>query len=506
MIIYEEILYPKYYCDKMLKEYDAIEAQSKEVWEAIDRETSKKTEGMTEEELHQRLTDYGLGLGLEDNTSYKEAWDALRERTSKLNKHVIHIYIHKVGKDGIIEDVKRVVNSCEQSEYRDYVEYNKQILDKYQRAHIKPPKDFERETRESFEGCYNYIISYLDIPLDIFKEDPVYSKKVFSIVEDRVALWYEKPTKWKSKPEKVEAPELPRVSFRFPSTYQQGLTKANLRLFDNKIPLSALQQIEIDVTPKKGGLTTTYSVYVDMTAPELEGTENVTEYDESVHNMAVSIASSNEYGFFTAKQLATALYYGDNPNKSKASAQQVGAVTKSIEKLRHVDITVDWTEHIKLNSEDQLPEDASYKVRGYMLPVEEHEVIINGQKVKGYRIIAEPPLYKYARSVGQIGATPVKMLNVPINLDQQKLVLRDFLLKEIAHIKNTKSWNRTITTNRLLGIAGEDPETITKQKKSKLLTAVKEMLEHWTKEKDIEGYTVDLAQKGAIKSFTIQTQ
>ena len=498
MIIYEQILYPKYYCGKMLELHHEIDTQAKKLWEENSLAYDKKTEGMTKEEIDQRLKDYGLGLGLE-LPSRAEEWEEIREKTSKLRKAVLQLYLHVRGKDGIIEDVEQVVNSCEQSEYIQYVEYNKEVLERYKTDGIKPPTELRKEAIESFEGCYNYIVKYLEEPLEIFENEPDYRLKVLSIVEDRVALWYEKP-------KKIEAPELPRVSFRFPSIYQQGLTKANLRVFDNRIPLSELKQGAIDVTPKKGGLTTTYYVYVDMTSPELEGTENITEYDESVHNMAVSIASSNEYGFFTAKQLATALYYGDNPNKSKASAQQVGAVTKSIEKLRHVDITVDWTEHIKLNSKDQLSENDSYKVRGYMLPVEEHVVIINGQKVKGYRIIAEPPLYKYARSVGQIGTTPVKMLNVPINLDQQKLVLRDYLLKEIAHIKNTKSWNRTITTDRLLGIAGEDPKTITRKKRNTLLTAVKEMLEHWTKEKDIEGYTVALAQKGAIKSFTIQTQ
>ena len=452
------------------------------------------------------------------NNSKISALIDVRAQKDALRSIVEDRYLLEKGKEGVYKDVLEIIDSINKKDFKThnrelregaktYLEKNRDNLNKEERQALESSLKFY--VTDNALNCESFFRFCVDYPLSVFFDEDLeegnspenldYIEKINKTIADRVALWFKKP-------EKVEAPELPRVSFRFPSIYQQGLTKANLRLFDNRIPLSELQQIEIDVTPKKGGLTTTYSVYVDMTAPELEGTENVTEYDESVHNMAVSIASSNEYGFFTAKQLATALYYGDNPNKSKASAQQVGAVTKSIEKLRHVDITVDWTEHIKLNSKDQLPEDASYKVRGYMLPVEEHEVIINGQKVKGYRIIAEPPLYKYARSVGQIGATPVKMLNVPINLDQQKLVLRDFLLKEIAHIKNTKSWNRTITTDRLLGIAGEDPETITRKKKSTLLTAVKDMLEHWAKEKDIEGYTVDLAQKGTIKSFTIQTQ
>ncbi len=449
------------------------------------------------------------------NNSKISALMDVRAQKEALRSIVEDRYLLEKGKEGVYKDVLEVIASISKKDFKThnrelregaktYLEKNGDNLDKEERQALESSLKFY--VTDNALNCESFFRFCVDYPLSVFFNEDLeegntpenldYIEKINKAIEARVSLWYKKP-------EKVEAPELPRVNFRFPSMYQQGLTKANLRLFDNRIPLSELQQIEIDVTPKKGGLTTTYYVYVDMTAPELEGTENITEYDESVHNMAISLASANEYGFFTARQLATVLYRGDNPNNSLATPQQVGAVTKSIEKLRHVDITVDWTEHIKLNSKDQLPEDTSYKVRGYMLPVEEHEVIINGQKVEGYRFISEPPLYKYARSVGQIGETPVKMLNVPINLDQQKLVLRDFLLKEIAHILKNTSWNRTITTDRLLGVAGEDPETITRKKRSTLLTAVKDMLEHWKKEKYIKGYKVDLAQKGAIKSFTI---
>lgn len=452
---------------------------------------------------------------LDPNNSKISALMDVRAQKEALRSMVEDRYLLEKGKEGVYRDVLEVIASISK---KDFKTHNRELREDLQTYLKNKKEELTEEVREPLErtlkfyltdnaiNCESFFRYCVDYPVSRFydgdleegntPENEDYIAKVYKAIEDRVALWYRKP-------EKVEAPELPRVNFRFPSTYQQGLTKANLRLFDNRIPLSELQQIEIDVSPKKGGLTTTYYVYVDMTAPELEGTENITEYDESVHNMAISLASANEYGFFTARQLATVLYRGDNPTNSLATPQQVGAVTKSIEKLRHVDITVDWTEHIKLNSKDQLPEDTSYKVKGYMLPVEEHEVIINGQKVEGYRFISEPPLYKYARSVGQIGETPVKMLNVPINLDQQKLVLRDFLLKEIAHILKNANWNRTIATDRLLGIAGEDPETITRKKKSTLLTAVKDMLEHWKNEKYIKGYSVDLAQKGAIKSFTI---
>ena len=144
-----------------------------------------------------------------------------------------------------------------------------------------------------------------------------------------------------------------------------------------------------------------------------------------------------------------------------------------------------------------------------MLPVREYTATIGGKTLHGYQFI-DPvklsPLYQYATSVGQIGQHPVKMLNVPINLDQQKLVIRDFLLEEIAHIKKRESWNKTISVDKLLEVAGENIQTINRIKKKRLLDAVEEMLNYWKKEAYIKGYTKNRANTTGkpLQSFTIE--
>ena len=111
-------------------------------------------------------------------------------------------------------------------------------------------------------------------------------------------------------------------------------------------------------------------------------------------------------------------------------------------------------------------------------------------------------------SVGQLGQHPVNMLNLPINLDQTKIVIRDFLLGEIAHIKKNKKWNNTITVDRLLDIAGEDSKTISRIKKKKLLDAVETMLTYWKKQGAIKDYKKTRAKTtgSPLQSFTIYTQ
>ena len=471
-------------------------------------------------------------------------WDQTSEEEAELVNAVIDRYRDLRGSKGIIEDIKTILDALEKE---DYTEYRKRGIkltvspENEEKATLRIIDPIEGDTKEihtsytnllknrlteNYTNCLRFVLNCIEYPLALLSndnkgEDP--KRKAVELAKEKVALWYEPEdvsevleeyyTLWRSeeKEEPVLFPSTPKYDFVYPSELQQNLTKASKKIFDSSIALSDLKQAEIDVTPNKKGVVNTFSVYVDMTAPELKGTENVTEYDKSVHNMAVSIGLANKHGFFTARELATALIHGDNPNNNRVSSQQIGAVTKSIEKQRHIDITIDWTEHIKLNHKGELPEDASnFTVKDYMLPVREYTATIGGKTLHGYQFI-DPvklsPLYQYARSVGQLGQHPVKMLNIPINLDQQKIVIRDFLLEEIAHIKNPKIvWGNTISVEKLLEVAGEDSQTIRKEKKKKLLDATEEMLGYWKKQGYIKNYEQNRASsKGKpIKSFTIE--
>ena len=447
---------------------------------------------------------------------YFKERDLLIKEVDNINKAVIERYKAEKTTEEVLEDVRRVANSYEKEDFQAHIKHLRDMLD-LDRFHIKlnapdvegkPYKHYlEASSVENYKNCFGWLYGN-NAEIEEILDGEALSEAV-EIFKARVDTFgYERPAtgvlSWKDQLEEPELPELPKYDFVYPEEFQQNLTKATNRIFDSSIPLSDLKQRAIDVSPRKGGLTT-YAVYVDLSAPELKGVENVTEFDKSIHNMAVSIGKANTHGFFTARELATALIHGDNPNNNRVSAQQIGAVTKSIEKQRHIDITIDWTEHIKLNNKGNIPEDAKeFKVKDYMLPVREYTATIGGKTLHGYQFLDTEkltPLYQYARSVGQLGQHPVKVLNLPINLDQQKIVIRDFLLEEIAHIKNPKSGrNHTISVDRLLTIAGENSQTITKEKRKKLLDAVEKMLTYWaTEEKDKKG---NITKEAYIKGFT----
>ena len=450
-----------------------------------------------------------------------KALDQIHSEAKAINEAVLNRYKEEKKPEGILEDVRRIADSYEKEDFQARIKHVHTLLEAERfHIHIKGEKEGKPYTawlaenaEENYRNCFAWLFGDNTVVEELLDGEGLYT--ALEIFKARIDTFgYERPTEGVlssregEKTSEPVKPTLPKYAFVYPTEFQQNLTKASSTLFSSKNSLEDLRQIAIDVAPNKKGLTTTYSVNLDLTAPELKGTENVTEYDKSVHNMSVSIGRANEHGFFTAKQVATALLYGDNPSNSNPSKQQIGAVTKSIEKLALIRLTIDWTEHIRLNNKGDIPEGDSFKVTDYMLPVRKYTATIGGQKVEGYQFIDRDnytPLHQYATSVGQIGQHPVKMLNIPINLDQQKIVIRDFLLEEIAHIKNSKIvWNNTIGVNRLLEVAEEDSQTITRKKRSILLSSVKHILNFWKKEGYIKGYKENIKAQ-SIQSFTILT-
>lgn len=526
MINFLDIL-EDFYTDEDNQKFDTLTEKIKELDAKTEAEHGKAFTKLRSSLREGKTIKVDLG-SWEDN--YFKERDRLSTERNEIYRTVILRYRREKKIEGIFEDVRKIADNYEIEDYHQHLDNVRESLKRLENMerfniHLKIEGTdrqgrsiqsyLKQASEENYINCFNYLYdnNYPELEAILNGED---LQKAIGIFTDRIdSFGYKRPTQRELSAINQGGlpilPELPKYDFVYPTDFQQNLTKASKKIFDSSIALSELKQAEIDITPNKKGGLTSFSVYVDMTAPELKGTENVTEYDKSVHNMAVSIGKVNEHGFFTARELATALIHGDNPNNNRVSSQQIGAVTKSIEKQRHIDITIDWTEHIKLNNKGNIPEDASsFKIKDYMLPVRELSATIGGKTLHGYQFI-DPvklsPLYQYASSVGQIGQHPVKMLNVPINLDQQKLVIRDFLLEEIAHIKKNKNWNNTISVDTLLKIAGEDVATITRKKRSALLQAVENMLTYWKEEAYIKDYKRNRTKTtgSPLQSFTILT-
>lgn len=128
----------------------------------------------------------------------QKAYAELRAENAKLMEAVIKRYTQLRAPSDIIEDVKLVVNSIEK---KDYLEYVESMIASYfcfkdagmEEDALRIDKQLNDTGSEDYKGAFNYILSYLDIPLTIFVNKEDYTKKIMDLVGARVSLWYEKP-------------------------------------------------------------------------------------------------------------------------------------------------------------------------------------------------------------------------------------------------------------------------------------------------------------------------
>lgn len=173
----------------------------------------------------------------------------------------------------------------------------------------------------------------------------------------------------------------------------------------------------------------------------------LTEYERQVSDAIISL-------YVEAKQqdlptvFTTDMIYRAMPgNGGKASAQQKGAITKTIEKLRRLHITVDATE--EMQKRGKIKRNEQFTIDNFYLSATraEYKTKNGGQIVAAYKIEAEPIIYTYSRMTKQILTVPAqyieimqvnkkgKATNIPVAMTADRQAMTGYLLRQIAKIK-----------------------------------------------------------------------
>lgn len=174
---------------------------------------------------------------------------------------------------------------------------------------------------------------------------------------------------------------------------------------------------------------------------------NFTEYDRQVQD---AICSLHEYGdighTFTPAMVYRAMTNGTD--SEKPSPQQIGAVTRSIEKQRHIFVQVDASaEFEKRGITDINGNPIRFKVDDYLLSLKGLEVTAGGKTVKGYYIKDTPLLLQYAKLTKQLLTVKSDLLDIrridskgniceSIPNTESRIVIKGYLLRRIEVIKH----------------------------------------------------------------------
>lgn len=272
---------------------------------------------------------------------------------------------------------------------------------------------------------------------------------------------------------------------------------------NNKLANSLTQDIidagiiEIDVSGKREKeLITRCILNYEGDNVKLSSRQPFTEYDR---NVADAVTSLYEYGdsshVITAAQVFRAMVHATETETP--SPQQIGAVTRSLDKMRFVRVQIDCTEELtrrKINLNGT--QITNGKIDTYLLSLKKLEVLAGGQKVTAYKIIDTPILYDYSRLTGQVLTVPATLLDIrdkngiKVANTERRIAIKGYLMRRISIMKgkNGKRHSKHILYEDTYKKICEGPPS---EKEQRLIREYIDLvLDDWIRQQFIAGYSV----------------
>ena len=216
--------------------------------------------------------------------------------------------------------------------------------------------------------------------------------------------------------------------------------------------------------------------------------QKYTSYDREVYDGVVTLYMAGN-NIVTPAMVYRAM--NGLTETEKISPQALETVTKSLDKSRYMQVTIDYTEEAKLYNKKI--QKTTYQ--GYLLAASKITVKINNEEHEAYKLLDKPILYEYAQISGQIITVPSKLLQTKdaVRSTDEVIVIRGYLLRQIEWIKNDKSERSQNITYK--GIYEELEiskiildETAYKNKTRKMRNHVKAILDEWQEQDYIKKY------------------
>lgn len=308
------------------------------------------------------------------------------------------------------------------------------------------------------EVLEHFILFVLDVVTENPKNVPIFlnefvekNRKYLDIYE---SVFAEKKAK-KQKADLLRA--LPKLQSIAPKMH----TIPNSRLV-NTLPdgIIGTGTRKVNVSSKKGkkDIDILCNLSYEGDDLKLSGRQPFTEYDRNVYNAVSSLYVYGDASHIvtpaTVYRTMTGMTATEDP-----SAQQIGAVTKSLDKMRFIRATVDCTAQLQ---ERGLALDGESVTEGkidtYLLNASVIQVQAGGHAVKAYLIDRTPVLYSYSKMLKEVLTIPSYLLDIKvvdqhgkitdsrISNSESRIQVKGYLIRRIEGMKGHNSLkSRTIS-------------------------------------------------------------
>lgn len=279
----------------------------------------------------------------------------------------------------------------------------------------------------------------------------------------------------------------------FPAKFVMSTTKVNNKLFEGALMTEAVNLIATEKKGSKKELTVKVSIDFD----QLEGVRYSRElepFDRIVHDAVASLyEAGNE--FITPLMIYRAMT--GNP-RADLTEKRFHEIAQSLNKLSAIRISIDANGEAKAYGMDKVT------FKGNLLYTRSVYVEHNGQVNEWFKVLERPILLEYAEQKRQIDRVDIKMLNTPVNKNEETIILQDYLLRRIRAMKKSNV-SRNILYETVYKQLGSDrlEGVEARKKKAKIREATKKILDFWKDNGEIRGYKENTGKNNAILSLTI---
>lgn len=214
-----------------------------------------------------------------------------------------------------------------------------------------------------------------------------------------------------------------------------------------------------------------------------------TTYDREIHNAICSLHDEGLVIFSPQQVYRTMNHLHEGET---VSPQSVSAVTRSIDKMRSMEVKVDYSEETKEKHKALPPEKLKdfFIVEGSILSADKIRASAGGHNVTAYRMHSKPIIYEYAQLYKQVITVPSILLDTKdiIRNTPEVTVIRGYLIRRIEEMKNQKNrmHSKSILFKTLFEEIGlKDPSP---KKTKKVRDQIELLLCHFTDDKYIQGF------------------
>lgn len=253
---------------------------------------------------------------------------------------------------------------------------------------------------------------------------------------------------------------------------------------------------------------------------QITGRRPFTEYDRNVYNAVVSLYVHGDPQHTMTPAMIYRAMTGRN-DTSNPSPQQIGAVTKSLDKMRFIRVRIDCTEELKQRKVqlDGVPI-TNGMIDTYLLNADGARVSAGGHVVEAYRINRPPVLYEYSRAINQVLTVPSELLaikeaddkgvyNTFVADNDSRIQIKGYMLRRIEGMKGKNSLHSNVISfvsyekdgkhhPGIYEIAGKESPSTTDAKR--IRDYATQALDFWKAKGFITGY--EFVKKDGGKAIT----